>query len=160
MIDPFNLTIDVALSLVIIFGLLTTMAYMTWFERRVLSKLQARIGPNTVGWQGLLQPLADAIKLYFKEDIRPALADRLLFPLAPAISLFAALATFALIPLGPTVNIAGTEVPLQVADLPVGVVYLLAASSLGVYGLVLGGWGSGSKYSLLGSLRAAAQVVS
>jgi NADH-quinone oxidoreductase subunit H len=160
MIDPFNLTVDVVLSLVVIFGLLTTMAYMTWFERRVLSKLQARVGPNRVGWQGLLQPLADAIKLYFKEDIRPALADRLLFPLAPAISLFAALASFALIPLGPTVNIAGAQIPLQVADLPVGVVYLLAASSLGVYGLVLGGWGSGSKYSLLGALRAAAQVVS
>ena len=160
MIDPFNLTVDVVLSLIIIIRLMTTMAYMTWFERRVLSKLQARVGPNRVGWQGLLQPLADALKLYFKEDIRPALADKLLFPLAPAISLFAALSAFALIPIGPTINIAGVDVPLQVADLPVGVVYILAASSLGVYGLVLGGWGSGSKYSLLGALRAAAQVVS
>jgi NADH-quinone oxidoreductase subunit H len=160
MIDPFNLTIDVVLSLIIIFGLLTTMAYMTWFERRVISRLQARIGPNRTGWQGLLQPLADAIKLYFKEDIKPTMADRLLFPLAPAISLLSALAAFALIPVGPTIAIAGVDVPLQVADLPVGVVYLLAASSLGVYGLVLGGWGSGSKYSLLGALRAAAQVVS
>ncbi|MFN8632815.1 MAG: NADH-quinone oxidoreductase subunit NuoH [Chloroflexota bacterium] len=158
--DPFNLIVYVVLSLVIIVGLLTTMAYMTWFERRVISRLQARIGPNTVGWQGLLQPLADAVKLFFKEDIRPMTADSLLFPLAPAISLFAALASFAVLPVGPTLNVGGAEIPLQVAELPVGVVYLLAASSLGVYGLVLGGWGSGSKYSLLGALRAAAQVVS
>jgi NADH-quinone oxidoreductase subunit H len=160
MFGPVNLTIDVVLSLVIIVGLLTTMAYMTWFERRVISRLQARIGPNTTGWEGLLQPLADAVKLFFKEDIRPLMADGLLYPIAPAISLFAALAAFAVIPIGPAVQIAGVEVPLQIADLPVGVVYLLAASSLGVYGLVLGGWGSGSKYSLLGALRAAAQVVS
>src|SRR4051794_34128332 len=158
MFDPFNLTVDVVLSLVIIFGLLTTMAYMTWFERRVISRLQARIGPNKTGWEGLLQPLADAIKLFFKEDIRPVMSDRLLYVVAPAISLFAALAAFAVIPVGGL--IPGTQIRLQVADLPVGVVYLLAASSLGVYGLVLGGWGSGSKYSLLGALRAAAQVVS
>jgi NADH-quinone oxidoreductase subunit H len=160
MFDPFNLTVDVVLSLVIIFGLLTTMAYMTWFERRVISRLQARIGPNTTGWEGLLQPLADAIKLFFKEDIRPVFADRLLYVVAPAISLFAALAAFVLIPIGPSIWISGVEIPLQVSDLPVGVVYVLAASSLGVYGLVLGGWGSGSKYSMLGALRAAAQVVS
>ncbi len=160
MFDPFNLTVDVVLSLVIIFGLLTCMAYMTWFERRVISKLQARIGPNKTGWQGLMQPIADAVKLFFKEDIRPVQADRLLFVIAPAISLFAALIAFAVIPVGPSIWIAGVEIPLQISDLPVGVVYLLAASSLGVYGLVLGGWGSGSKYSLLGALRAAAQVVS
>src|SRR5918993_2762540 len=119
MFDPFNLTVDVVLSLVIIIGLMTTMAYMTWFERRVISRLQARIGPNKTGWEGLLQPLADAIKLFFKEDIKPILADRLLFPLAPAISLFAALAVFAVIPVGPSVWIAGVEIPLQVSDLPV-----------------------------------------
>jgi NADH-quinone oxidoreductase subunit H len=158
MFDTFGVTVSVVLSLVIIFGLLTTMAYMTWFERRVISRLQARIGPNKTGWEGLLQPLADAIKLFFKEDIRPVMSDRLLYVVAPAISLFAALAAFAVIPVGGI--IPGTEIRLQVADLPVGVVYLLAASSLGVYGLVLGGWGSGSKYSLLGALRAAAQVVS
>ena len=83
MFDPFNLTIDIVLSLVIIFGLLTTMAYMTWFERRVISRLQVRIGPNRVGWEGLLQPLADALKLFFKEDIRPVTADRLLYPSSP-----------------------------------------------------------------------------
>jgi NADH-quinone oxidoreductase subunit H len=159
-VDSFALLVDVVRALVVIFALLTCMAYMTWFERRVIGRLQARIGPNKTGPAGLLQPLADAIKLFFKEDIRPILADRILYPIAPAIALFAALAAFAVVPIGPSISIAGTNIPLQVADMPVGVVYLLAASSLGVYGLVLGGWGSGSKYSLLGALRAAAQVVS
>jgi len=155
-----SLTLDLVRSLLVIFGLLTGMAYMTWFERRAISRIQVRIGPNRTGPGGLLQPLADALKLFFKEDIAPASADRLLYPIAPALALFAALAAFAVVPLGPTVSVAGVDVPLQVADLPVGVLYLLAASSLGVYGLVLGGWSSGSKYSLLGGLRAAAQVVS
>ena len=155
-----ELTVDVVRSLVIILALMTGMAYMTWFERRVISRLQVRIGPNRVGWGGLLQPLADAIKLFFKEDVRPSTADRLLYPIAPAIALFAALAAFAVVPLGPTVAIGGLQIPLQIADLPVGVLYLLAASSLGVYGLVIGGWSSGSKYPLLGGLRAAAQLVS
>src|SRR3954467_5155288 len=132
MFDPFYVTVSVVLSLVIIFGLLTTMAYMTWFERRVISRLQARIGPNKTGFEGLLQPLADAIKLFFKEDIRPMMADRLLYVVAPAIALFAALAAFAVVPIGQTVSLADSPVALQVADLPVGVVYLLAASSLGV----------------------------
>src|SRR5881398_1132363 len=98
-----ELAIDVIRSAVVIFLLLTGMAYMTWFERRVISRLQVRLGPNRVGPAGLLQPLADAIKLFFKEDVRPTRADWLLFPLAPAISLFTALAAFAVIPLGPTV---------------------------------------------------------
>jgi NADH-quinone oxidoreductase subunit H len=160
LVDLFAFAVYVIRALIIIFGLLTCMAYMTWFERRIISRLQARIGPNRAGWEGLLQPLADAIKLFFKEDIRPMMADRLLYVVAPAIALFAALAAFAVIPVGPTLSLSGSPLALQVADLPVGVVYLLAASSLGVYGLVLGGWGSGSKYSLLGALRAAAQVVS
>jgi NADH-quinone oxidoreductase subunit H len=155
-----ELTIEIVRSLVIMFALLTCMAYMTWFERRLISRFQVRVGPNRVGPAGLLQPLADALKLFFKEDIRPAMADKLLYPIAPAISLFAALAAFAVVPLHQTVSIGGVDVPMQVADLSVGALYLVAASSLGVYGLVLGGWSSGSKYSLLGGLRAAAQVVS
>ncbi len=152
--------LEVVRSAVVIFLLLTGMAYMTWFERRVISRLQVRLGPNRVGLAGLLQPLADALKLFFKEDVRPSRADRLLFPLAPAISLFAALAAFAVVPLGPNVQIAGVTMPGAVAGLSVGLLYLIGVSSLGVYGLVLGGWASGSKYSLIGGLRAAAQVVS
>ena len=156
----FDLVVDVVRSLVIIFGLLTGMAYMTWFERRVISRLQIRIGPNRVGPTGLLQPVADALKLFFKEDLRPDMADRFLYPLAPGISLVAALAAFAVIPIGPTINIAGRPVGLIVQDMPVALLYLIGASSLGVYGIVLGGWSSGSKYSLLGALRGGAQVVS
>jgi NADH-quinone oxidoreductase subunit H len=152
--------IDVVKSIVIIGALLTMMPYLTLFERRVISRLQIRLGPNRVGPGGLLQPLADGLKLFFKEDIAPAPADRPLYLLAPAISLFAAIAAFAVIPIGPTITIAGTPIPLAIANLQVGVLYLIGVSSLGVYGLVLGGWASGSKYSLLGGLRAAAQIVS
>jgi NADH-quinone oxidoreductase subunit H len=136
------------------------MAYMTWFERRVISRLQVRVGPNRVGPTGLLQPIADALKLFFKEDIRPAMADRFLYPLAPVISLVAALAAFAVIPIGPTLNVGGFQIPLIIQDMPVALIYLIGASSLGVYGVVLGGWSSGWKYSLLGALRGGAQVVS
>jgi NADH-quinone oxidoreductase subunit H len=155
-----QLVVDIIRSLVWIVALMTAMAYMTLFERRVISVLQLRIGPNRVGPNGFFQPLADALKLFFKEDVRPAHADRLLYPLAPAISLVAALAAFAVIPIGPTLQLGSVTLPLQIADLPIGLVYLIAASSIGVYGVVLGGWSSGSKYSLLGALRGGAQVVS
>jgi len=152
--------IDVVRSLVVIIALLTGMAYMTWFERRVISRMQLRIGPNRVGPSGLAQPLADALKLFFKEDVSPAMADRFLYPLAPGISLVAALAAFVVLPIGPTISIAGRQIGLVIQDMPVALLYLIGASSLGVYGVVLGGWSSGSKYSLLGSLRGGAQVVS
>jgi NADH-quinone oxidoreductase subunit H len=133
---------------------------MTWFERRVISRLQVRIGPNRVGPTGLFQPLADALKLFFKEDVRPNMADSFLFPIAPGISLIAALAAFAVLPVGPTLSIGGRSIDLIIQDMPVALLYLIGASSLGVYGVVLGGWSSGSKYSLLGALRGGAQVVS
>jgi NADH-quinone oxidoreductase subunit H len=156
----FDLLLDVIRSLLLILALLTGMAYMTWFERRAISRLQVRVGPNRVGPSGLLQPAADALKLFFKEDVRPGMADRLLFPLAPGISLVAALAAFAVIPVGPPITIAGRQIEPVIQDMPVALLYLIGASSLGVYGVVLGGWSSGSKYSLLGALRGGAQVVS
>ncbi len=155
-----ELAIDVIRSAVLILMLLTGMAYMTLFERRVISRMQVRLGPNRTGPSGLLQPLADALKLFFKEDVVPAAADRLIYPIAPALALIAALASFAVIPLGPPVELGGVTIAPQIVDLPVSVLYLIGASSLGVYGVVFGGWASGSKYSLLGGLRAAAQVVS
>jgi NADH-quinone oxidoreductase subunit H len=156
----FDLLLDTVRSLIIIVALLTGMAYMTWFERRAISRLQIRIGPNRVGPTGLLQPVADALKLFFKEDVQPRNADPLLYPLAPGISLVAALAAFAVIPIGPPIRIGGREIGLIIQDMPVALLYLIGVSSLGVYGVVLGGWASGSKYSLLGALRGGAQVVS
>src|SRR5438445_12146556 len=105
------------------------MAYMTWFERRAISRLQVRIGPNRVGPTGLLQPVADAIKLFFKEDVRPAMADPFLYPLAPGISLVAALAAFAVIPIGPTLQIGGRSIDLVIQDLPVAVLCLVGVRS-------------------------------
>ena len=156
----FDVLVDTVRSLIIILALLTGMAYMTWFERRAISRLQIRIGPNRVGPTGLLQPVADALKLFFKEDVLPRNADRFLYPLAPGISLVAALAAFAVIPIGPPIALFGRSIDLIIQDMPVALLYLIGVSSLGVYGVVLGGWASGSKYSLLGALRGGAQVVS
>lgn len=152
--------INAVISIVVMVGLMTGMAYMTWFERRVISKMQVRIGPNRVGFFGLLQPLADGLKLMSKEDILPSSADKVLFRLAPAMSLFAALAAFAVMPVWDGAKVGEYKIPDVIADLSVSVLYIVSVSSLGVYGIVLGGWSSGSKYSLLGSLRGAAQVVS
>src|SRR2546430_1718789 len=127
-----ELAVDFVRSAIIIFLLLTGMAYMTWFERRAVRKLQGRIGPNPVGTAGLLQPLADALKLFFKEDIAPGTADRPLYFLAPAIALFAALAAFAVMPLGPLVYIGGVPIALQVAELQVSLLYLIGVSSIGI----------------------------
>src|ERR1044071_9025581 len=110
------------------------MAYMTWFERRVISRLQVRIGPNRVGPTGLLQPVADALKLFFKEDVRPTMADRWLYPRAPRLSRVAALAAFAVMPVGPNISIAGRQIDLLIQDMPVGLLYLIGATSLGVNG--------------------------
>jgi NADH-quinone oxidoreductase subunit H len=140
--------------------LMTAVAYMVYMERRVSSFLQDRIGPNRVGPAGLLQPLADGVKFFFKEDIIPANAYRPFYLLAPMIALAAALSAFAVIPVGSSLVIAGHVVSLQVADVNVGILFVLALGSLNVYGLMLGGWASGSKYSLMGGLRASAQVVS
>ncbi len=144
---------------IFVFLLLVTL-FMIWAERRVIGRMQQRPGPNRAGKFGLLQSLMDGIKLALKEDIVPRHVDKLLFWLAPAIAAIPAFISFAIIPFGPEVSIFGTATPLQLADLPVAVLLVLAMSSMGVYGLVLAGWASGSPYPLLGGLRSSAQVIS
>ncbi|MGH3813655.1 MAG: NADH-quinone oxidoreductase subunit NuoH [Pseudonocardiaceae bacterium] len=151
----------IAVKVVVIFAFLMVMTlFMIWMERRVVGRMQHRPGPNRVGPFGLLQSLADGLKLAFKEDITPVLADRWVYVLAPVISAVTAFTAFSVIPLGGEVSIFGEPTVLQITDLPVGVLVVLACSSLGVYGIVLSGWASGSPYPLLGSLRSAAQVIS
>ncbi|WIG61151.1 MAG: NADH-ubiquinone oxidoreductase chain H [Ktedonobacterales bacterium] len=151
-------------SAIAIGALLTIFAYMTLVERRVIARFQRRVGPNRAGPLGLLQPLADGMKMAFKEQIIPTKARRLIFVLSPAISVFVALIAFAVVPLGNTTTWGTSPVAIAwapfIADLNVGVLYMLAISSLAVYGIVLGGWSSGNHYSLLGALRSAAQMVS
>ncbi|MGH3901284.1 MAG: NADH-quinone oxidoreductase subunit NuoH, partial [Pseudonocardiaceae bacterium] len=151
----------IAVKVAVIFVFLMVMTlFMIWMERRVVGRMQHRPGPNRVGPFGLLQSLADGLKLAFKEDITPALADRRVYVLAPVISAVTAFTAFSVIPLGGEVSIFGEPTVLQITDLPVGVLVVLACSSLGVYGIVLAGWASGSPYPLLGALRSAAQVIS
>lgn len=141
--------------------LLTGFAYLTLFERRVLARIQTRIGPNRVGPYGLLQPAADGIKLIFKEELIPNKADRVLFVLAPVVTVIPALIILAVVPFGPAIQLFGLEISQSIAaDINVGVIYLMAVSSIAVYGITLAGWSSGNKYALLGGLRAAAQMVS
>jgi len=151
---------SIIMAIVIIGALLTGFAYMTLIERRVVGRIQVRYGPNRVGFGGVFQPLADAVKLLFKEDIVPLQADRPVFTLAPIISLTVALAAFAVIPFGNAINIFGVQIPLRLADVNVGILYIFGISSLGVYGIVLAGWSSNNKYSLLGGVRSSAQIIS
>jgi len=131
-----------------------------WLERRGAGLIQDRPGPNRVGPFGLLQPVADAVKFFMKEDLIPSNTDRFLFVLAPAIALFSALTTFAVIPYGPAVTIDGREFPLVGADVSIGILYLFALTSLSVYGIVLAGWSSNNKFSLIGGIRSSAQIIS
>ncbi|ORJ62136.1 NADH-quinone oxidoreductase subunit NuoH [Geothermobacter hydrogeniphilus] len=144
----------------VFFLLLTGAAYMVLAERKLLGRMQLRYGPNRVGPFGLLQPLADAVKLVTKEDFIPSQADKFLFFIAPGIAAVTALLTFAVIPFGPPIHLFGREVPLVICDLNIGVLYFLGLSSLAVYGVTLGGWASNSKYALLGSIRALSQLIS
>ncbi|MHB8670747.1 MAG: NADH-quinone oxidoreductase subunit NuoH [Acidimicrobiales bacterium] len=147
-------------ALVVFVFLLVSVLLMIWFERKVVSDMQNRIGPNRAGPWGILQTLADGIKLFFKEDLLPARADRRVFRLAPYLSAVPAFAAFAVIPVGGAISIAGHHTTLQLADPPIGVLFLLAMSSIAVYGVMLAGWSSGSKYPLLGGVRASAQAIS
>ena len=140
--------------------LLVSVMLMVWFERKLVSDMQARIGPNRAGPWGLLQTVADGIKLFFKEDLLPDQADRRIFRLAPYLSLVPAFLTFAVVPIGGVITIGDHSTRLQLADPPMGILFLLAMSSVAVYGVMLAGWSSGSKYPLLGSVRASAQMVS
>jgi NADH-quinone oxidoreductase subunit H len=151
----------IVLKVVVIFAFLMVLTlFAIWAERRLIGRMQQRPGPNRAGPFGLLQSLMDGLKLPLKEDIVPRGVDKALFWLAPAIALIPAFISFAIIPFGPEVSIFGVRTPLQLADLPVGVLLVLAMSSIGVYGIVLAGWSSGSPYSLLGGLRSSAQVIS
>jgi NADH-quinone oxidoreductase subunit H len=145
-------------ALVLCVALLGGFAYMTLIERRILGRMQHRIGPNRTGPFGLMQPIADALKAIFKQDIMPARADKFVFVLAPAISITFALAAFGAIPGGPAGSLFGLDP--WIADLDIGLLFVLAATSMGVYGIFLGGWAANSKYALLGSLRSAAQIIS
>jgi NADH-quinone oxidoreductase subunit H len=156
--DPFWL---ILVKAVVIFALLMVTTLMAiWGERRVVARMQQRVGPNRVGPFGLLQGLADGVKLMLKEDILPALRDKPVYAIAPVVSAVPAFLAFSVIPFGPVVSIGGHKTPLQLTDLPIGVLWVLAMSSLGVYGIVLAGWASGSAYPLLGALRSAAQMIS
>lgn len=161
----------VAKVLVAFVFVLLTVAYATYAERKIIGHMQVRLGPMRTGWHGLLQPIADGVKLFFKEEIIPSQASTFAFLVAPLIALIPAFITFAVIPFGGVIEVAGYKIPLQIAayfdmtsgkvyDVNVGVLYILAMSSLGVYGIVLAGWASNSKYSLLGGLRASAQMIS
>ena len=135
-------------------------AYLVWAERKLLARLQVRYGPNRAGKFGLLQPIADAIKMLTKEDIVPEAADRIVFLIAPAVVATTALLMFAVVPFGSNMIIWGREIPLVISDLNVGLLYVFGLSSLGVYGVALGGWASNSKFALLGGIRGAAQMIS
>jgi NADH-quinone oxidoreductase subunit H len=147
-------------TLVVFVFLMVMTLFMIWAERRVVARMQQRLGPNRVGPFGILQGLADGIKLALKEDLIPSAADRIVFILAPIISAIPAFMAFAVIPFGPTVSIFGQHTNLQLTDLPVAVLFVLAMSSMGIYGIVLAGWSSGSTYPLLGGVRSAAQMIS
>ncbi len=147
-------------SLVVILALTVGFAYVTWFERRVLAKFQVRIGPNRAGKQGLLQPVADALKLIFKEELIPEKADKLIFVMAPVLTMIPALIITAVVPWGPPITLFGKTFTLSVADINLGALYIMTVTSISIYGITLAGWSSNNKYATLGGLRATAQMIS
>ena len=154
------LVIPLLKIVILLNAVLVSVSYMTLLERKVIALVQSRLGPMRVGPRGVLQPIADAIKLMLKEDITPARADKWVFTIAPMMVLVPALIVFAVIPFGPEVNLFGRLEPLYITDINVGLLYIVSVASLGVYGIILGGWASNSKYPLLASLRASAQLIS
>jgi NADH-quinone oxidoreductase subunit H len=158
-LDDPGWLIAVKALLVFVFCVVCTLLAI-WFERRIVARMQLRLGPNRVGKFGLLQSLADGVKLALKEDLIPAAADKLVFIIAPIISATTCFMAFAVIPMSGPVKMFGQETAFQLTDIPVGVLYILSVASVGVYGIVLAGWSSGSTYPLLGGLRSSAQVIS
>lgn len=156
----YTLIATIIKCVIVIFALLTVFAYMTLIERRVIARFQLRLGPNRAGPLGMFQPIADALKMAFKEQIIPTRAKGFVYMMAPCLAIFVALSAFAVVPLGGQINNLPKVWSPLVADVNVGILYILAISSLSVYGIVLGGWSSGNRYSLLGALRSAAQMVS
>ena len=157
------LLIEIIVKCVVVFAcLMLSVAYMTLLERKLLGRIQVRYGPNRCGPYGLLQPFADGIKAFFKEDLVPGRSDKVLFVMAPMISIIAAIAIFAVIPFGNQFTVPGTDwvVKLRLADVDIGVLFIFGFASIGEFGIILGGWSSGNKYGLFGSLRAAAQMIS
>jgi NADH-quinone oxidoreductase subunit H len=157
--DSFIVITLIKLALVL-FVFMTTLAYLQWVERKVIAHVQVRPGPYYVGPHGLLQPLADVIKLITKEDMMPPFVNRPLFLLAPFLAVFMALLSIAIIPFGPVIHAFGYETSMQLADLNFGVLFVLSTSAMGVYGIALAGWSSNNKYALLGGLRSSAQMIS
>ena len=145
---------------VVVGVLLLIIAYLIWVERKVMAHMQVRLGPMRVGWHGLLQPIADGLKLIFKEDIIPAKASKVVFVLAPVIATVPAIMSIAVIPFGDSISILGQSIDMVITDVNIGILYILAVTSVGVYGIILGGWSSNNKYSLLGALRSSAQMIS
>ncbi|MBM4459532.1 MAG: NADH-quinone oxidoreductase subunit NuoH [Chloroflexi bacterium] len=159
--DWINLILIPAIkSVVLVVVLLTGFAYLTWFERKLIGRFQQRIGPNRAWKFGLGHPIADALKMIFKEETIPSYTDKILFVLGPALAIAPALLIFAVVPVGPTVNLFGKAIPLAVSDVNIGILWVLAVAGLGTYGVILGGWASNNKYSLLGALRTSSQMLS
>lgn len=152
--------LSVIKSIVIILLLLLGFAYLTYYERKLLGRFHVRLGPNRAGPYGLLQPIADAVKAIFKEEVIPDHVDKWIYLLAPALSLIAALVAFAVVPIAPDIQLFGHTIRMAVADVNVAVLYVVAITSVGTYGIILGGWSSRNNYSLLGALRTASQMIS
>lgn len=158
--DAFTIWEWIIKSVILMLAMTAGFAYVTLYERKVLARMQVRVGPNRAGWQGILQPIADAFKLIFKEELIPEKADKVIFVLAPVITVIPALIITAVVPWGPDVMVAGHQVSLSISNINLGILYILTVTSISVYGITLAGWSSNNKYATLGGLRATAQMIS
>ncbi len=161
MVEALIFLVLAIIKIAVVVGvLLLIIAYLIWVERKVMAHMQVRLGPMRVGWHGLLQPIADGLKLIFKEDIIPDKASKIVYVMAPVIATVPALMAIAVIPFGDTISIFGLSIDMVITDVNIGILFILAVTSVGVYGVILGGWSSNNKYSLLGALRSSAQMIS